>query len=263
MRARNHGNSKHRKPWFALCFCVAVRRCCIVQRLCAEGRAGGRRRAEAYRLHVSGRAGRHAAGPGGPPRSRLAVPAARRLSQRRARVRGRVEAAAGFHPAETALGYLAHGARQREGRGDADSRARCRSMPTYVPALVGRGQALLELERVPRGAGQLRSRARQGPEAHRPAQPRRGAAIPRHARHAGARQGRGRRAALGCGARRPICRRSRRRRIRRFCIASWRRSSSGPARRPRRSSTIARPWSSIRPMRDRWRRSATILEEPG
>ena len=52
-----------------------------------------------------------------------------------------------FYPAETALGYVGAGTRQREGRRRSHFDRALRQEAAYVPALVGRGQALLELDR--------------------------------------------------------------------------------------------------------------------
>ena len=93
--------------------------------------------------------------------------------------------------------------------------------PAYVPALVGKGRALLELERVAEALASFEAALAKDPSADRPAQPGRSLAIPSHASHAGARQ-RPRPMRSDGMLRRPrISRRSPRRRIRHFCIGSW------------------------------------------
>ena len=79
-----------------------------------------------------------------------------------------------------------------------------------------------------RRARQLRGGAGEGPVADRPAQPRRRAALPRDPGHARRAPRRPPMRGDGTRPRRSIGRRSPRRRIRRFSIAIWRRSSSGP-----------------------------------
>ena len=140
------------------------------------------------------------------------------LPQRRARVCGGAEAAAVVSSRRNGDGLPGGGARQREG-----CRHAIRSRPAGrcgVRAGADRprpGAARARSRR--RCARQLRSRAGEGSVADRSAQPRRRAAIPRHAGHAGARQGGRRRAALGRGGRHLSAGDRRRRRIRRSCIA--------------------------------------------
>ena len=146
----------------------------------AEGAAGGGRRAEASGLRVSGRVPRgRCRRLTARDRSRLAVPAARRSPQRRARVRGRVEAAARRSiPAETAMAYLSVA---RGNEKDAATRFE-RALQADTPVRAGldwpRPGDARARSRCGR-AGELRSGAREGSVADRPSQPRRCAEVPR------------------------------------------------------------------------------------
>ena len=247
-----------------LVVCVSVSCRDLSQRCAPKARAGGRRRAEASRFRV----------PRGRRTARTPEQAARidrgwqylqfddfRNAEREFAAALKQQPA--VPPGRDGDGAISRWRAATRRTPRRDSTARCSVDAAYVPALVGRGQAMLELDRDADALASFEAALAEGSVADRSAQPRRRAEIPRDAGHAGARQGRRRRAALGRGARRLSAGDRRLTGFRRSCIAISRRSSSEPARRRTRSSITARPSSSIPAMRDRWPRIGAILEGQG
>ena len=128
VRERSRRAWRRRSRWLVSVLC-----CVSWSAGCAPKAAAGSRRARRSIRISCFRSCRPMAraGAGRARRSRLAVSAARRLPQRRARVRGGVEAAAGLPSRGDGAGLPGAGARQREGCRDAlRARARRRSRPT-------------------------------------------------------------------------------------------------------------------------------------
>ncbi len=126
-----------------------------------------------------------------------------------------------FHPAETAMAYLSV-ARGNEKEAATRFERALQADTAYVPALIGRGRVLLELDRDAEALASFEAALAKDPSLHRTSQPRRCAAVPRGAGSAGQGQGGDRCAPLGRGDWRSIGKRSPHLPIRRFCIATWR-----------------------------------------
>ena len=168
-----------------------------------------------------------------------------------------------FHPAETGLGYLELARARCQGRRAAIRSRAWSATRAYVPALVGRGQALLELGRDGDALASFEAALKADPSLTDLQGRIEVLRFRARAGQPGARQGGERRGAVGLRRAPPTLRRLPRRPNRHFSIAIWRSSSARRASRRWRSSSFARP-SSLDPADARsLAQIGAILEEQG